>query len=242
MQLLLLLCLLAQWDGTSRGITVHVEFESGAALGPLHYSAEISSGNGSLPGRSVAIEDGTVEFEDVSPGVNTLRVRDRSGATIMVQPFQADRGMGPLRVAVPASEPERPPSGTVSLYRMEHPLSRKTLREMREAVKYLTAKDDERAMEHLDKALATEPHLPEAHSWRGALYLRKGDLTRASEEMQTAWQQGLRDASLYVNLGVLQVMKRDLPGAAQYAEEAIRLQPSNQQAQRLLSRLRAMPR
>lgn len=68
------------------------------------------------------------------------------------------------------------------------------------------------------------------------------DLTRASEEMQNAGQQGLRDASLFVNLGVLQVMKRNLPRAAQYAEEAIRLEPSNPQAQRLLLRVRAMPR
>lgn len=239
MHWLLLLCLMAQWDGAGGGITVHVEFESGVAFGTLHYFVEISSGNG--PGRRVPVEDGSVDFDDVSPGFHTLRVFDRFGATILTQPFQAGRGMAPLRVVMPETPSDQPPSGAVSRYRLEHPLSHKVLREMRAAVKYLTAKDDDRAMEHLEKALAIDPHVPEAHSWQGALYLRKGDLARAGEEMQTALQQGLRDVSLYVNLGVLEALKHDLPSAARYAEEAIRLQPSSPQAQQLLRRVRPKP-
>ena len=247
MHKLLPLCLLAtpalfaQWDGSSRGITVHVEFESSAALGPLHYFAEISSAHDSMPGRRVPIEEGSIDFNDVSPGINTIRVCDQSGATITAQPFQAERGIGPVRITIPGSHAERPPSGTVSLHRLQHPLGRKTLHEMQEAVKYLAAKEDDRAMEHLEKALAMEPHLPEAHSWQGALFLRKGDLARADLEMHTAEQQGMRDATLYVNLGVLEVMKHDLQSATRYAEAAIRLQPSNPQAQRLLQRLRPTP-
>ena len=226
----------------AQGLTVHVEFESSVLLGPLHYYAEISGGTSSMPGRRVPIDDDAVDFQDVSPGVNTLRIIDRNGATVMAQPFQADRGAGPLHITIPAGPaPAKPPSGAVSLYRLEHPLKRKTIREMQAAMKYLQQHDDARAMEHLEKALALDPHLPEAHSWQGALYLRQGDLARADQEMQTALGQGLRDASLFVNLGVLQVLKHDADGAARYAAEALRLQPANPQAKQLMQRLRAKP-
>lgn len=248
MRHLLLLCLLAppalfsQWDGSSRGITVHINFESSVLLGPLHYYAEISSATATMPGRRVPIDDGAIDIEDISPGMNTLRICDRNGATVLVQPFQADRGQGPLHVLIPPQTASaQPPSGTVSLYRLEHPLTRKTLREMQAAVKYLGQNDDAHAIEHLGKALALEPHIPEAHMWQGALYLRHGDLARADAEMQTAVQQGLRDPALYVNLGVLQVLRHDAASAVRYAEQALRLQPENPQAKQLLQRLRAKP-
>lgn len=234
--------LVAQGGNAGRGITVHVEFESSVLLGPLHYYAELSGGASGMPGRRVPIDDGVADFEDVSPGINTLRVTDRNGATVMQEPFQAGSGQGPMHVRLsPPAGPEKPPSGAVSLYRLEHPLKPKTIREMRAAVKYLEAHEDAQALEHLGKALALDPHLPEAHSWQGALYLRQGDLARADQEMQTALQQGLRDASLFVNLGVLEILRHDAASAARYAAEALRLQPSNPQAQRLMERLRVKP-
>ena len=101
------------------------------------------------------------------------------------------------------------------------------------ATRAIDSGDRMSALQHLQSALERNAFIPEAHGWRGALFLKARHLVTAEQELQIAADQGWRDASVYVNLGVLQLLKRDRTRAQAYCRTALSLAPDSAGAKKL---------
>jgi tetratricopeptide (TPR) repeat protein len=93
----------------------------------------------------------------------------------------------------------------------------------------LIIKDYKATFDYVQKALAVEPHNPQAYFTRALALLEKGDTVMAVEDFKRTvdQEQGFYDA--YVELGELYSMKKD-PVAADYLKNAIRIRPDSKEA------------
>ena len=216
------------WSQSSTDLTVHLVGQSTST----DYVAELHSNADAEVSRQM-VQGDQLTFLNVGRGRYTLRISDARGRLVGLYPVLADGAQPPVEVRFPAQNEAKPPSGPVPYYRLLHPLDKATRREMLAATKAIDSGDRAAALGHLQSALERNEYIPEAHGWRGALFLQARDLVTAEKELQTAVDQGWRDASVYVNLGILQVLKRDRMRAEAYCRTALSLAPDSAAAKKL---------
>ncbi len=216
----------------SSGVTLHVSIASHAS-GARQYFAELDRG-GSQPLNRQLLHGDELMFTNIPPGRYLLRIVDSTGNAVAQYPVAADMQQSSVDVRLPEpAETAAPPVGAVPYYRLLHPLDRVTKREMLAASKAIDASDSPSAIEHLEKALDRNSFIPEAHGWRGALYLRANALAQARQELQTAMDQGWKDTALYVNLGLLELLEHHRDAAKAYSRQALSVDPASAAARKL---------
>jgi tetratricopeptide (TPR) repeat protein len=87
----------------------------------------------------------------------------------------------------------------------------------------------ESEMKLLDQTLKTDVHNAQAYFMKGMVFKEKGDTTHAISSMQTAVEQDPEYYNAYIQLGVLMAAKKN-PLAAQYYVNALKVNPSSQEA------------
>ena len=76
------------------------------------------------------------------------------------------------------------------------------------------------------KAIAIDESSPAAHALLGRIYIRRGDLDRALDEMKRALALNPSDADSYAGLGNALLLLGDVEGAIQAIETAVQFQPN----------------
>src|ERR1700683_5117945 len=93
------------------------------------------------------------------------------------------------------------PAGTVSVEQLQHPLSRKGVRLLRQAQNFAAMGDHGKAIAELQLALKERSAIPYAHSLLGSEYLRINQAPAAIEALEQAIKLLPRNAANHSNLG-----------------------------------------
>jgi tetratricopeptide (TPR) repeat protein len=94
----------------------------------------------------------------------------------------------------------------------------------------LEKKDDKKAEEQFDKAVAAYPNFSQALTKLGEIYLRKPDIPKAAEVLQKAVAANPNDFEAHYNYGAALYFKNDAPNAATELRSAITLRESSAMA------------
>lgn len=132
---------------------------------------------------------------------------------------------------------KRPISGVVSLRELQHPISKKAVREAYEAQQFARAHDFSGAIGKLESAIRIDPGYRDAHCNLGVLYARAGRADDALSELHRALEIGPPVATIYSNLALISAAVGRLPDAKMYADKTLDLDRSNVLARRILTAL-----
>ena len=83
------------------------------------------------------------------------------------------------------------------------------------------------AFAHRDElVLANDPLTPYIEGYRGCIYFRQGDITRASDLLEKAISNRVKDPEIYYNLGIVRMLEGKPAEAARSLKEISPLDPS----------------
>jgi tetratricopeptide (TPR) repeat protein len=139
---------------------------------------------GTVIGSSPIRLDGTFELSNLPVGEFLLRVKGPYGDSIQQTPVSLHPGADTVEIRLPA--PARPPTGTISIARLEHKVPPKALRELRRENEALRRADLQGSIAHLRQALKIDPDFMEAHNNLGTRYMMTGEFDEAAAEFQKA--------------------------------------------------------
>jgi tetratricopeptide (TPR) repeat protein len=132
-----------------------------------------------------------------------------------------------------ASEP-KPITGVVSLRELEHPVSKKAMRDAYEAQQLSRANKIFKAIAKLEDAIRIDPQYRDAHMNLGVEYAQIGRTAEARAEFQKALDIGPPAAAIYTDLALASVALGHYREAETWARKALELDPADAQAQRAL--------
>lgn len=153
---------------------------------------------------------GTFEFVRIPPGEYEAQLTTE--ASVLMKTMVSVREFSPpLLFNLSKSKQSRPNSGAVSLRRLQHKIPKSALKEFERGEKWAAKKDLEKAVEHLEAAVAKDPDFFEAWSSLGKRYLE----TRRYPDAVTAFGKAValepHSGFAYSNLamGLLTVNRND---------------------------------
>jgi Flp pilus assembly protein TadD len=122
----------------------------------------------------------------------------------------------------------------VSLRDLEHPVSKKALREAYAAQKFARANNLPRAIASLEKAVRIDPNYRDAHLNLGVQYARIGRLGDARGEFQKALDIGPPTAPVLVNLALIALATNQIHEAEKFGRQALELDPASTGGRKIL--------
>lgn len=140
----------------------------------------------------------------------------------------------PEGLTFPDSSVNQPTSSIVSLRELEHPIPEKAVREAYEAQQFAHAKEADKAIAKLKKAIHIYPAYRDAHLNLGVEYARLGRMGDARAEFQKALDIGPPVAAIFADFALTSVALKQYREAETYAQKALVLDPSNKGAQNIL--------
>jgi tetratricopeptide (TPR) repeat protein len=154
------------------------------------------------PARTDVQSGGDFAFGSVPAGDYRLRVLTLYG-DIVYQGFVTVGNGDSVEIRLPRQKVERPPSGSVSIQRLQHKVPGKAVKELKKAQEASDRQDFAKAIGHLQKAITLDPGFLEAHNNLGVCYLRLHQFDQALAEFQTASKLDPDDAAAGSNLGIV---------------------------------------
>lgn len=135
--------------------------------------------------RSPLSPTGSFEFRNVPNGSFEVRVINFHGDILKREWVQQENMSWPLtlRVGRPA---EKPISGFVTPYRLQHKVPKKAMAEFKKAAKAMEEEKPELALQHLRKAIEIDPGFVEAYNNLGVRLAKEGKMEDAAEQFLTA--------------------------------------------------------
>jgi tetratricopeptide (TPR) repeat protein len=134
----------------------------------------------------------------------------------------------------PFAADRKPISGVVSLHELQHPISKKAIREAYEAQKLADADHIPKAIAKLERAIRIAPQYRDAHVNLGVLYARMGRIADARVELQKALDIGPPAPPIYIDLALTSVALSRPREAETWARKALELDPENSRAKWVL--------
>jgi tetratricopeptide (TPR) repeat protein len=231
--------------------TAVLSAQRGPVTGELSFSGQIES-NGSTrldtlyvelydPQAHVVVErtpvssDGSFRLDEGSSNSSyTIRVVTGPGEIPLVEE-QRPVGLGnSLVLRLPDQKTNQPPTGSVSVHQLQHPIPKRAIRAVMEGQRYSEAHDTAKAIEKLEQAIRIAPAFREAHANLGAQYARAGRWDEAVGQFQVALDIGPPDALICSNLALALFTLKQYREGEELARRAVALAPDNVMAQRLL--------
>jgi tetratricopeptide (TPR) repeat protein len=127
------------------------------------------------------------------------------------------------------------PAGTVSVERLQHPLSRKGASLIRKAQNFSSMGDHGKAIAELQLALKERSAIPYAHSLLGSEYLRINEVPAAIEALEQAVKLLPREAANHANLGYALFLVGYAERGEQEVRRALELDHNNEKSRLVLS-------
>jgi len=184
--------------------------------------------------RTFAGPSGGYDFHDVPAGTYELRVLDSHGEVLCRELVNATDGINQFNLELPERKSAAPSGGTVSLKRLGHKPSKQALKFMRKAEGSQRRGHNEEAVEWLQKAVAIDPELMEAHNSLACRYLELKNHPMAVEHYRKALALDPSQSVLYVNLAVALINDHRGGEAEIAARRAIDLDGTNDRARYVL--------
>jgi Flp pilus assembly protein TadD len=127
------------------------------------------------------------------------------------------------------------PATTVSVEQLQHPLSRKAAKLIRQAQNFIAMGDHDKAIAELQMALKERSAVPYAHSLLGSEYLRINQIPSAIEALEQAVKLLPRSAINHSNLGYALFLFGQAERAEQEVRRALDLDRGNEKTRHVLS-------
>ena len=128
----------------------------------------------------------------------------------------------------------KPVSNVVSLHELQHPIAKKALQAAFEAQQYSKARQTDKAITKLEKAISIDPQYRDGHCNLGVQYARAGRMQDARAEFQKALDIGPPAAVIYADLALAASVAGQLQDAQRFAKKALEMDPTNPAAQRVV--------
>lgn len=173
-------------------------------------------------GSALVRSDGSFQVRDVPVGLYVLRVEVQPGSPIAEQRMDVRQFANDLMVRLPELQPHYRP-GKVSVTELQHPLSSKGAKLLRQAQTDLAAGNQTAAIEGFQRAIAERSAAPYAHGILGTEYLKQGRLADATRELEECVRLLPRDAKSHSNLGYALYQAGKYADAEAEARRAIEL-------------------
>ncbi len=157
-----------------------------------------------------------------------------SGDMSVGEEFQRDLVKAPDPFDLVRPPAPTPITGVVSLKELQHPISKKALREAYDAQQAVREHDLFKAIAKLEKAIRIEPEYRDAHLNLGVQYARVGRLGDARAHFLKALDIGPPAAPIYVDLALTALATESFREAENFARQALGLEPANNGAQKIL--------
>lgn len=209
----------------------------GANIGTIHnlFVELYSLQSHSAVARTTMDLNGGFHFDGIQAGDYSVRVVTGPGSEPLVEQLgQFGQFSGPVSLDLPANPVTRPPSGTVSLRELQHPIPKKAVQAFIESQKYSEAHDTASAVAKLEEAIRRAPQFREAHINLGVRYAREARYQEALSELHTALEIGPAEAMIYANLAWVHAALQQRAEAEDFARKALAMEPGNMSAQYLL--------
>jgi len=231
--LLMAITAVAQFSGSNsndarrsvgdRGVVVRGQISSVGTLA-TSLTVELLTNGHSISGSTLVALDGSFEFPSVVPGTYELRVIGASGAIAHQQRVFINGPEQNLAINIPG-QPNTVTNGggTVSIRQLQHKVPSEASKEFSRGMAASKKGDEQRAVDHFQKAVSIDPEFADAHNNLGAAYAALGQLEPATEQFQKAIDL-VPDHSLALsNLGIVLCRLEHYPEAEQVARRALRL-------------------
>lgn len=180
--------------------------------------------------RTIVGPQGSFEFRNVNEGDYELRILTEFGETVTQQQITVRPMNDTITIRLNLPRSERPPSGRISLARLQHKVPKKAQKEYEKAQARLQAHDIDGSLLHLQTAVSLDPDFMEAYNNLGCRYLELGRYQQAI----TAFRQSLKlDESVgftHSNLALALLQVRDFSGAEISARRGLELEPDSSKA------------
>jgi tetratricopeptide (TPR) repeat protein len=229
----------AQFQGGRRygNLTVRVTYTDGRAV-TVQPLVQLMTGTATPVAEEYANEQGMASFQHVEVGMyhvhvsgqgiedgdsGSIEIDERRGAQTV---FIAVRRVGEGNAQPVASNP-------VSAAELKIP--DKARKEFNKAGDLINQKEWQKAIEHLDRAVAIYPNYPAAYNNLAFAYEHLGDRTHQEEALKHAISINDRFAPAYVNLARLRIKDNDLSQAEALLAKATAADANNPEAFSLLA-------
>jgi hypothetical protein len=232
--------------GSGGGVVLRGEIENeGSAPAGEKYVVEVSEcSDGSDIGRTTLGFDNKFEFRNLKAGCKIVRILSSDERRLLheerVLP-QNDSASVVIRLGDNKTDAEKtPPAGsasTVSVDGLRHPIPPKVLRGLAETQQLSQAGRMEEAASKLQALVAHNPKVWQAHLNLGAVEMKLGRPAEALVSFGKARELEPRSAMAALDSAIALVVLRRIAEAEGAAREALRLDPSNRNAQMLVDRL-----
>lgn len=169
--------------------------------------------------------DGGFSFSSVPAGNWSVVIEGTSEYEAAREPSPIDRSAGsPVNIVAlflrrkPASDPAFAgvPKGAIDAYV--------------KGMQAVDKKDDKKALEQFNKAIAEYPNFAQALTEVGTIYLKQGDLDKAAENLKKAVELKPDSFDAHYNYGYVLLNKKDMPGAETEFRAAVKIREASAKA------------
>jgi tetratricopeptide (TPR) repeat protein len=186
--------------------------------------------------------DESFEFRNVPYGTYWVVVHDLRGNLITRELLSARADSWGMSIRLPEHRTEEAPAGGISVNELQHPPSRKAVKDVIAATKLQHAGDYPAAIERLQDAIRVSPEFPAAHTNLAAVYAMTGRYTESLTESQRALALGHPNPVDFCNIAYAQTFLKRYGEAADNARQCLSLAPDSAQAHYILGCLLARDR
>lgn len=179
------------------------------------------AGKGAPP-QQAPLENGNFTFRSVPAGAYQFRVLDESGHVLFKRTKVLSGREGKvILVAPPNRAPVQSFANTISFRELGNPRSREARKALQASEKAMDAGQTEKSIKYLQKALAINPQLAEAHINLAAQYAQLGRDEQALEHFQAAVDLGPAFPEASYDFAMLLLLTRHYPQAEAAARRVL---------------------
>jgi Flp pilus assembly protein TadD len=217
-------------------VSVHGEVTvDGGRLDENDLSVELVSQDHRFVSRTQVALSGDFDLQNVEPGDYQLRVLDSGRQVIQTEYVAVSETENTFSIRLPErKQAERPATGVVSLSQLKRKIPPKALKEFNKSVSAHQAGDDQKSIEHLNKALELYPDFAEAQSNLGIRYLKLQQYQVATRHFRKAVELLPTCGPAFTNLSVGLFEMDQYPEAQAAARQALKLDGTDDKARMIL--------
>jgi tetratricopeptide repeat protein len=214
-------------------IRVDVVFPNGNSAGGQLRAQLLAGMNKSAIAVTLTSGSGTAEFSDVETGSYYIRISGDGIETTDSDPVVLENGRVFIsaRVSVKKLDDTKPGAashpGAPSVAVADLNVPPKAVKELESAQADMAQQHWDKALEHLNKAVAIYPQYSSAYNDLGVCYDRLGQKERQREALQKAVSLNERCVPALVNLAHMDVVDHKLPEADLLLKKAVTADPTN---------------